>query len=353
MKILSIETSCDDTGISILEAKGAIKNASFKVLANYLSSQTLIHAPYGGVFPALAKREHIKNLPLLLNKALTKTKLDKKIKPVDLIVVTSGPGLEPALWTGIVFAKELATKWKVPLLPVNHMQGHILSVFGKNKGTFKLGKVADPVISLLVSGGHTELVLTKNWTKNKILGQTLDDAAGEAFDKVARMMGLPYPGGPEISRLASSVRKSREGQSFTFPRPMMYTKNFDFSFSGLKTSVLYFIQKLPTLTEEMKKKISLEFENAVVETLVYKTKKAVEKYDAKTLIVGGGVSANKYLKSEIKKALKGITILFPERGLSMDNAVMIGTAGYIEYLKKEGKVGNGKNIKADGNLKLS
>jgi N6-L-threonylcarbamoyladenine synthase len=382
MKILSIETSCDDTGISMLEAKGALKNASFKVLANFISSQTLIHSPYGGVFPKLAKREHIKNLPLLLDKALKISKLDKKTKPVDLIVVTSGPGLEPALWTGIVFAKELANKWKVPLLPVNHMQGHIVSVFGKNKGAFKLGKVADPVISLLVSGGHTELVLTKNWTRNKILGQTLDDAAGEAFDKVARMMGLPYPGGPEISKLAREARlKEKENQtfqgrnfsaekftqssgrrpaeshqslfSFSLPRPMLYSKNLDFSFSGLKTAVLYLIQKIGPLTPEKKSAIALEFENAVVETLVHKTKKAVEKYGAKTLIVGGGVSANAYLRSEIKKAFKGLNVLFPEHGLSMDNSIMIGTAGYIEYLKKKGKVGSGKNIKANGNLKLS
>ena len=204
MKILSIETSCDETGISILDCKGGLKKPSFKVLANNLNSQIKIHAPYGGVYPALAKREHLKNLPILLEKTLKET----KIKKFDLICVTYGPGLEPALWTGIVFAKELAKKWNVPLIGVNHMEGHILSVFGKNKGTFTIPKIQFPTLSLLVSGGHTELVLAKEWMKYKIIGETLDDAAGEAFDKVARMLELPYPGGPEISKLAEKARKN-------------------------------------------------------------------------------------------------------------------------------------------------
>jgi N6-L-threonylcarbamoyladenine synthase len=353
MKILAIETSCDETGITILEAKGGATNASFKILANNISSQIAIHAPYGGVFPMLAKREHMKNLPILLEKSLRQASLGTlKNKPVDLIVVTSGPGLEPALWTGIVFAKELGAKWKVPVLPVNHMQGHILSVFGKNKGSFQLQKVKTPILSLLVSGGHTELVLTKDWSSNQIIGATLDDAAGEAFDKVARMLGLPYPGGPQISKLAALARKEKLVTGFKFPRPMLYTKNFDFSFSGLKTSVLYFIKKIPSLNNEMKKKIALEFENAIIETLVHKTRKAAEKYKIKTLIVGGGVAGNAYLKKELKKNFRGMEVLFPGKGLSTDNSVMIGMAGYLNYLKKGKKAGNGKNIKADGNLKL-
>ena len=219
MKILSIETSCDDTGISILEAKGEAGSPSFRVLANNSNSQINLHVPFGGVVPMLAKREHIKNLPVLLNKVLKKSKLEKS----DLIAVTSGPGLEPALWTGIVFAKELAQKWKVPLAPVNHMEGHVLSVFGKNKGTFKIPlqkggqeKLKTPILTLLVSGGHTQLVLTKKpastraslggWMDYEIIGETLDDAVGEAFDKVARMLGLPYPGGPQISKLAKLQR---------------------------------------------------------------------------------------------------------------------------------------------------
>src|SRR3989344_1858789 len=271
MRILSIETSCDDTGISILEAKGSITNASFKVLADTSNSQIKIHIPYGGVYPMLAKREHIKNLPILLRKALKDAKLDKmstkfaKAKnvntqsPVDLIAVTYGPGLEPALWTGITFAQELAKKWKIPVIPVNHMEGHVLSPFGKNKGKFIIPKIKLSMLSLLVSGGHTQLVFSKKWMQYEIIGETMDDAVGEAFDKVARMLGLPYPGGPQISKLAERERAKEKqslrgvsqtdgprgsaprargdsdlekiGFSLTLPRPILYSKNFDFSFS--------------------------------------------------------------------------------------------------------------------------
>src|SRR3989339_445192 len=215
MKILSIETSCDDTAIAIMEAKGGIKNASFQILANASNSQTKIHAPYGGVYPNLAKKEHIKNLPVLLKKVLKIVRQDLATKkPVDVIAVTYGPGLEPALWAGIVFAKELAKKWNIPLLPVNHMEGHIFSVFGKSRGKFKIkiSKYDFSTLALLVSGGHTELVLIKEFMKYKVIGKTLDDAAGEAFDKVARMMDLSYPGGPEISKLAEKER-AKEKQS--------------------------------------------------------------------------------------------------------------------------------------------
>lgn len=373
MKILSIETSCDETGISLLEVKGG----KFKLLANELSSQIKIHAPYGGVFPALAKREHIKNLPLLFEKILKKVRR-QGLTTFDLITVTSGPGLEPALWTGIVFAKELALKYKVPIIPVNHMEGHILSVFGNNKKEFAIPNISFPVLSLLVSGGHTELVLVKDWGKYQIIGQTLDDACGEAFDKVARMMELPYPGGPEISKLAQrarttsqiqqnsaalpSLRGLRHGPNFAvsaLPRPMMYSKNFDFSFSGLKTAVLYLIRDLkkenPKILEdiEVKKAIALEFENAVVEVLIHKTKKAIEKYKVNTLIVAGGVSANKHLKNEIKKSFgKTIKTFFPDAKLTGDNAVMIGMAGYMKYLRKGKKGVRASSIKAEGNMRL-
>jgi len=386
MKILSIETSCDETGISILEATGTLSSAKFKILANSLNSQIKIHAPFGGVFPALAKREHIKNLPILLEKTLKDVRLENKKKPVDLIAVTSGPGLEPALWTGIVFAKELAKKWNIPVIPANHMEGHILSVFGKEKGEFKINlpKNNFPILSLLVSGGHTELVISKNWRDYKIVGETLDDAAGEAFDKVARMLELPYPGGPEISKLAEPKRK-REGlclrslgrhdgagqrkfsaenfcaeqtQTFSLPRPMLHSKNFDFSFSGLKTAVLYLIRDLkekdPNIlqNEEIKEAIALEFENAVIETLVYKTKKAIEKYQAKTIIVAGGVASNKFLRQEIKETFKEKIVFFPEQSLSTDNSIMIGMAGFLKFLEKKGKIPKNPKIKADGGLRL-
>ncbi len=401
MKILSVETSCDETGISILEVTGS-KNPTFKVLANSLNSQIKIHSPYGGVFPALAKREHLKNLPILLERTLKKANLTLSPTPakkrIDLIAVTSGPGLEPALWTGIVFAKELAKKWsasrRIPLVPVNHMEGHILSVFAKDKKEFQIDKLNFPILSLLVSGGHTELVLMKDFRKYKIIGETLDDAAGEAYDKVARMLLLPYPGGPEISRLANQARRSsipllrggslaRRGgkfihlplkgtpqeENFKLPRPMLYTKNFDFSFSGLKTAVLYLIRDLqkenPNIlqNEKIKSEIACEFENAVVETLVYKTKKAIEKYNVKTLIVAGGVSANKHLKKEMQKMTKELrgksslkrpclSVLFPSKKLSGDNSIMIGIAGYFKYLKNNKKTTRAGNIKAEGGLRL-
>lgn len=389
MRILAIETSCDETGISILETKESKKSLSFKVLATTLASQIEIHREYGGVYPMLAKREHIKNLPILLNKVLKKSNLDTKTnrssntstevfrkKPVDLVVVTSGPGLEPALWTGIVFARELSQKWNVPLIPVNHMEGHILSPFGKNSGDFKIPLNTDkeltfPILSLLVSGGHTELVLIKDWGKYKVIGETVDDAAGEAYDKVARMLNLEYPGGPEISKLAEKLRRSINfktdgpSSSFKLPRPMIYTKDFNFSFSGLKTAVLYLIRDLrkenPDILNndkdgqnETKSAIALEFENAVVETLVHKTKKAILKYKTKNLIIAGGVSANKHLKNEMNKMLKKLDfetkVFFPTKELTGDNSIMIGMAGYMKYTKNKTKK-YGK-IKAEGNLKL-
>ena len=380
MRILSIETSCDDTGITIMEAKGGLKSPTFTVLSDQLAVQS-IHAQFGGVFPMKAKIEHEKNLPILLAKALEETKLTTKKKPVDLIAVTYGPGLEPCLWTGIVFAQELAKKWNVPIIPTNHMEGHIISAYGKSSGTFKIPKIEFPMLCLLVSGGHTELVLSKSFQKYKIIGKTRDDAAGEAFDKVGRMMGLDYPAGPKISKLAEKIRNSTENQTFrghnfsaeklvqslgrrlaespkslfsvSFPRPMMYSKDFDFSFSGLKTAVLYTIQKIKKLDENKKSEIALEFENAVVETLIHKTKKAAEKYKIKSLIVSGGVAANNHLRSEMGKAFAGITpVIIPPRELTRDKSLMIGIAGYLQYIKRKGKVPNPKKIKATGNLKL-
>ena len=397
IKILSIETSCDDTGISILEVhppkagkKGGTKNVSFKVLANNSNSQINIHIPYGGVYPVLAKREHAKNLPIVLEASLKQAKLDKKPvcrggkKPIDAIAVTYGPGLEMCLWEGITFAKNLAKKWKVPLIPTNHMEGHILSIFGKEKGTFKIEKLKAPILTLLVSGGHTQLVLTKKWMDYEIIGETLDDAVGEAFDKVARMLDLPYPGGPQISKLAEHLRATEKESlrgvsqadgprgsaprvrgdsdpekinfSVALPRPMLKSKNFDFSFSGLKTAVLYLIRDLggiEKIKQTTKMQIALEFENAAIECLVYKTQKAIEKYNIKTLIVAGGVSANKYLKSEMEKITRNkIKLLFPIKELSGDNSLMIGIAGYLNYIKNKKKVPKIDSIKATGNLRL-
>ena len=381
MRILSIESSCDDTGVTIFEAKGGVTNASFKILSDNLAIQ-LIHAQYGGVFPVLAKREHAKNLPILLAKALKESKLDKKKKPVDAITVTYGPGLEMCLWEGIVFAQKLAKEWNVPIIPTNHMEGHMLSVFGKHKGSFKVEKLKAPILSLLASGGHTQLILTKKWMDYEIIGETVDDAIGEAFDKVARMLGLPYPGGPHISRLAEELRNSNERglgsttvraranfqqkimgaesgriPEFQLPRPMMYTKDFNFSYSGLKTAVLYLIKDLEKsgkkIDDKTKSQIALEFENAAVECVTYKIKKAIEKYNIKTVIIGGGVTANKHLRNEMKKLIgKKIKLLLPTFELSRDNSVMIGIAGYLNYIKNKKKTPKPETIKASGNLRL-
>ena len=370
-----------------MKAGGGITNASFRVLANNSNSQINIHIPYGGVYPALAKREHTKNLPIILEKTLEEAKLLrqglKSGKPFDAIAITYGPGLEICLWEGITFAKSLAEKWKIPLIPVNHMEGHIFSVFGKNNGTFKIPKIKFPMLSLLVSGGHTQLVLTEKLMKYKIIGETADDAVGEAFDKVARMLDLPYPGGPQISKLAEEERERiflplnkgeiergskikdpsptlpllRGGEiQVSLPRPMLYTKDFNFSFSGLKTAVMYLIKDLggaENLNKKTKARIVLEFENAAVECLVYKTAKAMEKYKIKTLIVAGGVSANKHLQNEMKKiAGKKVKLFFPPKELTGDNSIMIGIVGYLNYIKNKKKVPKLSSIKATGNLRL-
>lgn len=382
MKILAIETSCDETAMAILETQSkdkmtisAKEQTTFKILANEISSQIDIHKEYGGVFPALAKREHIKNLPIVFSKVLKKAKIEEKNlkKEFSAIAVTTGPGLEPALWTGIVFAKELSIKYNIPIVPVNHMEGHIFSIFPKKGKTFIVdsNKKIFPMLSLLVSGGHTELILIKDWMKYKKIGQTRDDAAGEAFDKIARMLGLPYPGGPEISRLADQARKlitSNEKLIIKLPRPMIYSKDYDFSFSGLKTAVLYLIRDLkeknPNILEDIKVKQSIarEFENAVVETLVHKTIKTIKQYKIKTLIVGGGVSANTYLQEQIQKEIKNIRksdfltfkdlkAYFPLKALTGDNALMIAIAGYYQYKNKK-MAKNINSIKAKGNLSL-
>lgn len=373
MKILAIETSCDETAIAIVEVKKSGKSDTFKILADNLNSQIPIHIPYGGVFPALAKREHIKNLPIVFEKTLKQAKI--KIEQLDFITVTYGPGLEPALWTGIVFAKELSIKYKIPVVKVNHMEGHLFSIFPKKGKTFKvdINKKMFPMLSLLVSGGHTELILVKEKMKYKKIGQTRDDAAGEAFDKVARMLGLPYPGGPEVSKMAGIERNNssrtvlkeapKDGPSpvISLPRPMIHSKNYDFSFSGLKTAVLYMIRdmkkKNPNILDSIniKQKIACEFENAVIETLVHKTIKAIKEYKIQTLIVGGGVSANTYLQEVMKKKIKEnklkVKIHFPSKSLTGDNALMIAIAGYYQAKNKK-FVKNLNSIKAEGNLSL-
>jgi N6-L-threonylcarbamoyladenine synthase len=407
MKILAIETSCDETAIAILEAEGNQKSAQFRVLGNALISQIEIHKEYGGVFPALAKREHAKNLVPILEAALEEAELlhedmqtieeetrekivvilsrepglaeaffefASECEPpaIDAIAITVGPGLEPALWVGINFAKALALLWQKPLVAVNHMEGHLLSALAKTapnelantspistRFDLVISEVKMPVLALLISGGHTELVLMKNWLEYELIGQTVDDAVGEAYDKVARMLDLPYPGGPEISRLAElarsniAARGSTSRVPFTLPRPMLHDALCNFSFSGLKTAVLYLLKKNPDVSDEDKQHIAHEFENSVTEVLWEKTSRALLLTGAQTLVLGGGVSANTHIRrtftEKIRNEYPDVTLRIPSPELTTDNAIMIALAGFYHTLRKE----FASDLVANGNLPLA
>lgn len=352
MKILGIETSCDETAIAVLEAKAN----RFFILSNIVSSQIKLHAKYGGVYPALAKREHEKNLPSVLEKSLKKARNPR----IDLIAVTSGPGLEPCLWSGINFAKELAKKLKVPLIPVSHIEGHILVNFIDKKSFFD-SKVF-PAIALIASGGHTELYLIKKIGNYKLLGQTRDDAAGECFDKTARILGMPYPGGPAINKEASKINKKaikiqEELRKVILPRPMIYQKNYDFSFSGLKTAVLYNYQKQTPQKQKSKiyKQImSFHIQQAIIDILIHKTIRATKEYKAKTIIIGGGVAANNELRKQLKLKIKGlkhkVNLFLPKKEFCTDNGAMIAITGYYQWIKNNKKIN--KDIEANANLSL-
>jgi N6-L-threonylcarbamoyladenine synthase len=393
MKILAIETSCDETAIAILDIKETKTETKVSVLGNALISQVEIHEQYGGVYPALAKREHSKNLVPILKIALRKSKMltaekqksfDKKIEQrlkemlsheqelfelmcaellkikipkIDMITVTNGPGLEPALWVGINFAKALNLIWDIPVIPANHMEGHLLASLLKDaeKAKFSLKKPLFPMLTLLISGGHTELVLTKKWSDYRIIGQTRDDAVGEAFDKVARMLSLPYPGGPHISRLAEKYRKKHSGEKLPYPlpRPMINSKDFDFSFAGLKTAVLYTIKKIPEITDKIKESVACEFENSATEVLISKSAQAIEKFGVKTFALGGGVSANKHIRETFKLTLEKnfpeTQLFIPSQPLTTDNAIMIGLAGYFKSKIKKTRT-RLSQIRAEGNM---
>jgi N6-L-threonylcarbamoyladenine synthase len=363
MRILAIETSCDETAVALLEITGEPAKPEVKILGNSLYSQVKVHEQYGGVFPMLAKREHIKNLPILLEKTLREAGESVEAPELDFIAVTQGPGLEPALWTGIEFAENLGKKWGKPVLPVNHMEGHIWSVLpGLKEGE----PLRLPALALLISGGHTELVYIREFGAYEILGRTLDDAAGEAFDKVARLLGLPYPGGPEITRLAEIARNKAEpapsgdemaSRAISFPRPMLRSGNLDFSFSGLKTAVLYKVKadgrKDAAYTEE----VARAFEDAVMDVLLAKTRQALGAYDAKSLIVAGGVSASPRVRELFQNLMATefpeVALLFPAKGLATDNAVMIGVAAYVKTLSRPESLSPHAPIEARGNLSFN
>ncbi|TSC84442.1 MAG: O-sialoglycoprotein endopeptidase [Parcubacteria group bacterium Gr01-1014_17] len=376
MVILGIETSCDETAVCIIEADGPPESADIVIRANITLSQAALHAPYGGVFPNLAKREHIKNLPVILERVLKEAKLENDKPAIDAIAVTYGPGLEPCLWAGISFAQELAKKWGVQIIPVNHMEGHIFSALlrrkdepassaGRLEGDYQLLAPDFPALALLISGGHTELDLMEGYGKYRLIGETRDDAVGEAFDKVARLLGLSYPGGPEISRLAEGVRTSASSSPpFALPRPMLHSPDYDFSFSGIKTAVLYLLKKIGPLptpdvdglqTSGVVCEIAKEFEDAVTEVLVSKTKKALREYGAQTLIVAGGVIANTHIRSEFRKlgTEEHIELLIPEIQHTTDNALMIAVASYATAMSGvEGLQRITRPLRADGTARV-
>jgi len=407
MKILAIETSCDDTCISIIKASGnpspllaelrrARKKLHFDILSNIVSSQVEIHKKWGGVYPTMAKREHQRNLLPVLTRALKQSKLikisnsqflisnknlnskcqklkkilerekylSKKIekflkkyqKPkVDLIAITIGPGLDPCLWTGVNFARAIAFFWDIPIITVNHIKAHIfVNVINKKP----LTKKDFPAVCLIVSGGNTQVFLMKDFGKYKILGETRDDAAGECFDKTARILGLDYPGGPAIAREAAKYKIQDTKYKIQFPRPMINQKNYDFSFSGLKTAVLYKYKKTTKKLKKDKKYIQAmcaEIQQAVIDVSIKKTIKAAVDYKIKTIILGGGVTANKELrkqfKEKIKKDIPDSKLYIPDSKLCTDNAVMVAIAGYFRW-KKIGKSENWQDIKTAANLKI-
>lgn len=334
MKILAIETSCDDTAIAVVEfsAKGKTKT-----LANIISSQTEIHKEFGGVYPSLAKREHEKNLPLVIRKISGEAKLLPKF---GAIAVTVGPGLDPCLWTGIEFAKKTARENNLPIIPVNHIESHILINFMKKKPAL-------PAIALVVSGGHTQIVLVKEIGRYRVLGETRDDAAGECFDKTARILGLGYPGGPAV---AAAAKIYRDPVSVNLPRPMINSKDYDFSFSGLKTAVLYDFKgrtEKERKTEKYKAGMAKEIQQTIIDVLIKKTLAVARDFNAKTVILGGGVSANEELRKQFKKKFKNT--VFPEKHFSTDNAVMTAVAGYYHQNKATKRYGS---IKALPNLRI-
>lgn len=314
INILAIETSCDETSVAIVQD-------GKKILSNIVSSQIDIHKKFGGVVPEVASRKHVEGINYILDEAFQKAKLT--IDDISAIAVTYGPGLVGALLVGIAAAKTIAFAKKIPLIGVNHIAGHIYA-------NHLVKELEFPLIALVVSGGHTELVYMKDHLHFEILGQTRDDAAGEAFDKVARSLQLPYPGGPYIDKLA------KEGKpSIPLPRALM-DNSFDFSFSGLKSAVINVLHNAKQKGEMIKKEdMAASFQEVVIEVLVEKTLKAVKEKQAKNLIIAGGVAANSGLREQLQKKCDeyGIKLSIPPLSLCTDNAAMIASAGYFLYKK--------------------
>ena len=321
MKTLGIETSCDETAIAVFDSEQGIIGES-------VYSQIKMHAEYGGVVPELASRDHCVKIVQVLEDALG----DIDLSTIDQVAYTSGPGLLGALLIGESFAQGLAIALDVPLIPINHLEGHLMSPI------MEFPEIAVPYVSLLVSGGHSMIVDVKDRGEYEILGQSQDDAVGEAFDKVGKLLGLPYPGGSHIETLAVNGNS----KAFDFPRPMMHSDNLDLSFSGLKTSVLYKVRDIEDLNDQVKADIAASFQQAVIDVLTKKIKKAIELTGRGDVIIAGGVAANKALRSAIKELENsmGIKVYYPDLKYCGDNAAMIAFVGSLRSSDKIVNIGS-------------
>jgi len=347
--ILAIETSCDETAAAVLSVVDGKSGPAIKTLSSVVKSQIKLHSKMGGVVPEVAARAHIKNILPVVKQALSTSHL--ALSTMDYIGITQGPGLIPSLIVGVEFAKALSLATGKPIIPVNHMLGHLYSPFSNLQTTNYKLQTLFPMIALIVSGGHTMIVLLKNIKEYKVLGQTVDDAAGEAFDKVAKLLKLPYPGGPEVSKLALDGNPT----AINFPRPMLTSKNYDFSFSGLKTAVLYYLQSLQTTNYSLqtKQNVCASFQAAAVDVLVTKTLRAAKEFKAKSISLSGGVAANQALRDglNLKSKILNLKFFVPPKNLCTDNAEMIGLAAAF-MLHNGFKPKNYTTIKADSNLSL-
>ena len=359
--ILAIETSCDETAASIVK----FDNRSANILSNIVSSQIELHKKYGGIVPEVASRAHLETINPIIQEALLTAKTD--LKQIDYFAVTEKPGLIGSLLIGIQAAKTLAWTMNKPLIKINHLDGHFWSAF-IDQNLFTIHDSQFPILSLLVSGGHTQLILSKKTGKTKTIGETLDDAAGEAFDKAAQILGLSYPGGPAISAAAEIAEQNQDTRykdtsklkisnlqkipkysihntQYQLPIPMIDSNDFNFSFSGLKTALLYKYQKLtkkflpPTKYSLLTTNLAFSFQKSLVDSLVLKTISAAKKHKPKTITLVGGVAANKYLREKLKhithSSLPNTEFLVPDFKYCTDNAAMIGAAAAIKLANKK------------------
>mgnify|MGYP003320506939 FL=1 len=319
MLILGIETSCDETGIALYDSNKGL-------LGHTLHSQIDLHAEYGGVVPELASRDHIRYIIPLINQLLNKTSIAKEA--INAIAYTAGPGLSGALLVGSTVGESLSFALGIPSIPVHHLEGHLLAPMLEDT------KPVFPFLALLVSGGHTQIIHVKQIGQYDIVGDTLDDAAGEAFDKTAQLLGLGYPGGAALSKLAESGKPK-----YDLPKPMLHSKNFDFSFSGLKTAVLTLVKKQPELTDTIKANIAASFQESITEVLIYKTLKAMNSLNLNQIVVSGGVGANKQLREKLTKSSQedNFQLFFPSLEFCTDNGAMIALAGYLRHSLSEKK----------------